>query len=343
MDAQQRRGKCGAGDKGDGWKIGGFSATASDRGQTRVHITPLTETRLWHHVREVGRKFVEDNCTLIAAAISFFALLSVVPMMLLAVAALGSVLSGARAQEIVLDFAREQLPGLENQVANELKTLVQTHEWTGWLGLLGLIWASGQVFANLEVALSLAWHVPRRRGLVHRRALALVMTLLAGVPIVLSFLLTVAITALRQITVPVFGWKLGAIPLVWTLTGELVPVLLTVASFTAVYRWVPNAPVHWRSALLGGLCGGLAWETAKRVFAFYVPNIAQLGHVYGPFTGIVGLMLWIFYSSLILLLGAEITAVAQSVHPITQGPDGEEVTDRLRDVEPGSLPTAGHP
>jgi membrane protein len=308
-----------------------------------VHITPVTKTRFWHHLREVGRKFIEDNCILIAAAISFFALLSVVPLMLLAVAALGSVLTSARAQEIVLDFARDQLPGLEDQVAEELRTLVQTHQWTGWLGLLGLVWASGQVFANLEIALALAWQVPRRRGLVHRYALALVMTLLAGVPIVLSVLLTVAITTLRQIQVPVFGWKLGAIPLVWTLAGDLAPMLLTIASFTAVYRWVPNCPVRWRSAILGGLCAGLAWEAAKRLFAYYVPNVVQLGRLYGPFTGIVGLMLWIFYSSLILLLGAEITAVAQSVHPITHDPDDAEMPDRLREVESDPKINSRHP
>jgi membrane protein len=312
-------------------------------GNTSVEITRLKETKLWYRVREVGQKFIEDNCTLIAAAISFFALLSVVPMMLLAVAALGSVLSGARAQEIVLDFAREQLPGLESQIAEELKTLIRSHEWTGWLGLLGLLWASGQVFANLEIALSLAWQVPRRRGYVQRLALALVMTLLAGIPIVFSLLLTVAITALRQITVPIFGWKLGAIPLVWTLTGDLVPVLLTVGSFTAVYRWVPNCPVHWRSAFLGGVCAGLAWEAAKRVFAFYVPNIAQLGRVYGPFTGIVGLMLWIFYSSLILLLGAEIAAVTQSVHSLTPVCDTAEGMGRLRELEPESTSTTEYP
>jgi YihY family inner membrane protein len=255
------------------------------------------------------------------------------PLTLLAVAVLGSVLTSKRAQEEVLDFAREQLPGLEEQIADELRLLVETHQWTGWLGLLGLLWASGHVFFNLELALNLAWQVPRHRTLLQRRALALAMTLLAGVPLVLSILITLAITALRRITVPVLGVDLDAIPAIWTVLGELAPVLLTIGSFTAVYRWVPNCPVRWRPALSGGIIAGLLWEIAKRFVAYYTTHLSRLGQIYGPFTGVVGLMLWMFYSAAIVLLGAEIAAVAQSIHPVTHDPESPEADERLREAD----------
>jgi membrane protein len=289
---------------------------------------------LWRHAREVTRKFTEDNCPLIAAAMSFFALLSTVPLLLLVVGGLGSVLTGERAQQVVLDFARAQIPGIEKAITDELRTLIQTHEWTGGLGVLGLLWASSYFFVNLEVAMNLAWQVPTHRGTLRSRLLALVMTLLAGLPLILSLVLTVAITTVSRLTVPILGVELKNIPFVWNLAAELTPLFLSILSFTAIYRWVPNCAVHTRSAIIGGVAGGLLWELAKRVFAFYMANLAQFGRIYGPFAGLVGVMLWVFYSSMVLLLGAEIAAVAQSIHPLTRNPATNEASERLREIDP---------
>jgi membrane protein len=292
----------------------------------------LLETAWWRQGREIVSKFSEDNCVLIAAAISFFTLLSLIPLMLLGVGVLGSVLSLDQARNVVIDFVQEQLPGVEGQITDQLDRLIRSHHWSGAIGVVGLIWAAAQVFLNLEVALNLAWHAHARRNHFHRRALALAMTLLTGLPLILSLFLTAGITALRSLTLPVLEWSLDSIPLFWMLVGELVPVLLTVAAFTAIYRWVPNRFVSWRAALTGGIWGGLLWELAKRVFAYYAASLGHFGGIYGPFAGIIGLMLWTYYSALILLIGAEIGAVTQSVHPIAPAPGAVEAEERLREA-----------
>ena len=89
---------------------------------------------------------------------------------------------------------------------------------------------------------------------------------------------------------------------------NLAPLPISILMFGLVYRIVPNCPVSWRNALLGGFFAGAAWEAAKYLFALYAAHYANYNKVYGSLGAIVSLMFWAYYSATILLLGAEIAA-----------------------------------
>jgi membrane protein len=271
---------------------------------------------VWRLVIEVGRKYSEDRGPLIAAAISFFGLLSMIPLVLLGVWALGHFLSSREAFERVVNYLEDYLPGSSDVVVPYLTALVKGQQTIGWLALGGLAWSASQGFVVLEVALNQAMRVPERRSFLQSRLLGLGMILLAGGSLVLSILITSTLTAIQAYSLPLVGWPPGRIPAVWSDIGLMISTALTILSFSVVYQVVPNTTVPWRPALIAGTAAGLAWEVAKRAFTWYLPHGATaIRQVYGSIAGLIGLVLWIYYSSVILVLGAELLSVLQDIHP----------------------------
>jgi YihY family inner membrane protein len=134
---------------------------------------------------------------------------------------------------------------------------------------------------------------------------------------VLSLIITSAVTTIQNYPLPWVKWKPSDVPLVWSAIGAIVPVLLTILSFSVCYRIAPNARIPWRSALIAGTAAGLLWELAKHLFTFYLPQAMEPAYkqLYGPIAGVIAVVFWIYYSSVILVLGAELVSVLQNVHP----------------------------
>src|SRR5713226_8826675 len=110
--------------------------------------------QVWRLVVEVARKYTEDRGPLIAAAVSFFALLSLIPLVLLGVWGLGQFLSSVEAFHHVIDYLEEYLPGSSDIAEPYLQALVKSHRTIGWLGIGGLLWSGSQGFVILELAIN---------------------------------------------------------------------------------------------------------------------------------------------------------------------------------------------
>jgi membrane protein len=266
---------------------------------------------------EIARKYSEDRGPLIAAAVSFFALLSLIPLVLLGVWGLGQFLSSAEAFQHVVDYLEDYLPGSSDVARPYLQALVKSHHTIGWLGVGGLLWSGSQAFVILELAINLTLRVPERRSFLESRLLGIGMIFFAGGLLVLSLLITSTLSSLRNPQLRSPDWLPHQMPFLWSVIGAVVPVLLTVLSFTVVYRIAPNTRVPWRSALIAGTTAGLLWEAAKHGFTDYLPLAMQgaFRQLYGSIAGVIAVVFWIYYSSVILVLGAELLSVLQNIHP----------------------------
>jgi membrane protein len=292
---------------------------------------------VWRLVLEVGRKYSEDRGPLIAAAISFFGLLSMIPLVLLGIWGLGHFLSSHEAFDRVVKYLEEYLPGSSDFVVPYLTALVKGQRTIGWLALGGLAWSASQGFVVLEMALNLAMRVPERRSFLQSRLLGLGMILLAGGSLILSIVITSTLAAIKAYSLPWIDWPPGRIPAIWSDIDIILSTALTILSFSVVYQVVPYTSVPWRPALIAGTVAGLAWEAAKRVFTWYLPHGATaVRQVYGSIAGVIGLVLWIYYSSVILVLGAELLSVLQDIHP-RRGPRDESARPHHRGDRRGEV------
>ena len=216
-------------------------------------------------------------------------------------------------------YLEDYLPGLDKGVSQSLRILLRQrsavqHHRLGSVSRPALEWEPG--FVVLEQAMNIALRVPERRNFFESRLLTFGMIVLAGGSLALSLAITSALTTIQKYTLPVLGWQPRQDPFLWAIVGAVVPVLLAVLSFTVIYRVVPNTRVRWRSAAIAGLAAGLLWEAAKRGFTYYLltPGAAY-GRIYGQIGGIISLVFWIYYSAVILVLGAELASVLQDIHP----------------------------
>lgn len=276
---------------------------------------PRLIQRAARFVRAVVEGFSRDNGGLVAAAVSFYVFLSLVPVLLLAIAVAGYVFgSPERASQLVVDWVNKY--GLTQQAGEQI-TSILTEVIAGrgaatGAGLLILLWTVTTAVGNLEKAINVAWNVEQARGFAVRRLLALFVCVLVAVLLALSLVATTALNLVKNLDVSVWGVTPTTWPWIWDVLGFAVPVLVTVLSFTLIYKILPNTAVPMRIAFAGGLFAGILWEAAKIGFSYYVNNFVDYSRVYGPLGGVILLLIWINYSALVTVLGAEAASIAHN-------------------------------
>ncbi|MDH7568966.1 MAG: YihY/virulence factor BrkB family protein [Armatimonadota bacterium] len=271
--------------------------------------------KVWWFLGEVRRRYMDDNGPLMAAAISFYVLLSLVPLLLVGLSVLGQVLGNVRALEAVTQLLDGFLPPRFSGavlISYLEKHVVQPARLAGVVGLVSWVWAGTASFVTIMNALDAVWGTAARRGFLEARAVAVVTMVAVGFLVVLSFGITSALQIIREYRLPVLGFRAGDIPLVWRLAGWLIPAALSVSIFLICYAVLPNLRIGFRPALLGALFAGMLWDVAKQGFALYIANFGNYSSVYGSLGGLVILVMWVYYSAVILLLGAEVAAIGMA-------------------------------
>jgi|YelNatPaOPRAMG01_1025707.scaffolds.fasta_scaffold11137_7 membrane protein len=262
---------------------------------------------------KIHKNYNRHSGALMAAAISFFALLSLIPILSLTLAILGLTLGTSPVMlHKIQDGLMDYFPSSGMILYDALLNAHQHQGALGILGIGGLLYSASVIFANLESAFNSIWHVEIKRKWIRQRFVALYTALIAIFMVFCSIAITSAITWLESKRLQIMGLRSGNIPFLWQSAGHGVPILFSIALFTFLYRLVPNRPVPWKNALLGGLFSGVTWEIAKNLFAIYMVHFSSYNRIYGSLGGVIILMVWIYFSTFILLHGAEI--VACSMH-----------------------------
>lgn len=259
--------------------------------------------------KNAARKFGAENGALTAAAISFYVMLSLLPLLLLGVAVLGYVVGSSKsAFDTVVGFFNTFMP-TSTFVVDTLADLVRIRGVIGWVGILSLLWTSSQIFVTLESALDGIWEVGKKPGFIHMRLKAMALVLLVGVFLVLSVGSTALTGVLRTAGNSTSGEVHGVVSGLLDVVAIIISIASSIAMFTVVYKLTPDTKVNWRSALVGGAFAGIVWGIAKELYRLYLLHVADFSKIYGSLGSVIILILWIYYSSMILVFGAELAYV----------------------------------
>lgn len=262
--------------------------------------------------RDVLTRFGEDRVPLAAGAITYFTLLSLVPLVLLAVSLASYIFASPdKAREAINNLAVTWGPEIARALGDQVTAVVSNRTLSTVFALLLGFWTGSQIFLMLESAMNLTWRSTRKRPFWARRILALLMVIIVGVLLGIAVVLTNAIRFLARLQLPSWFTFVREVGLLTNFAiSFLIPTLLVAAIFAVIYRVLPTRRITMRTILPGALFAAVLWEITLHLFGWYMSfAAARFTVLYGSLGGLVLLMLWFYYSAQVFLLGAEISAV----------------------------------
>jgi membrane protein len=262
-------------------------------------------------VRSV-QEFGDDRCSHMAAAISYYGLFSLFPLLIFMVSIFGIFLQSSSLQEDLIEQVLDFIPLTSDEGQDEVREAIGAVAGISIplsiVGLLGLAWSASALFGVIRTSLNIAWDIETTRHFVKQKLLDLGMV--AGVG--LFFLLSIGTTALLRSTQEASSDILGPLSsntaFFWRATPYLVPAIFSFGAFAFLYRFVPNAPIKLRDVWAGALIAALFFEIIKNGFSFYLANFGRYDVVYGSLGAVVAFLFWMYLTAVVLLLGAEVAS-----------------------------------
>jgi len=266
------------------------------------------------------KRFNEDRCGNFAITISYFALLCSVPLVALfayiSTKILGTSELAFRSLNI---FSDEFFARLDPYFFQRIQEVSRNITNLGWFGLIGSFVAASFLFSNLIYAINFIFKANYQKSFFYNRLMEYIIMFVIGIILLISLSITAIWTAIHR-TIresPFVATHIN--PKIVSLIDNfflqyLIPFTLTFLVFFSIYKFIPEVKVYTRAAAIAAGVAALLWEVFKRLFAFYVAHISAIGIVLskllqGTLTSIIFFLLWISFSLVILLWGAELAAV----------------------------------
>ncbi len=250
-------------------------------------------------IRSVYRQFFEDNCVRTAAALSYTTILSLVPLFAVMLVTLSAFPLFREIQGDVKAFMFDSFaPGISGAVWGYLEQFSQKAAGLRIVGLAVLLFTALSMMSTIETSFNHIWHVRTNRRFRTRFPIYWAVLTLGPILMGAGFAATTYIVSLPFVTE--FDSNIGIKQKLFV----LLPFLFESLAFTLMYMLIPNRQVRIKHALVGGLFAGCLFELAKRGFTYYVTNFPSQEAIYGAFASIPILLLWIYLSWVVVLLGA---------------------------------------
>jgi membrane protein len=283
-------------------------------------------TEAWKMIKDTVLSFIEDSALSRGAAIAFYTVTSIAPVLLIVVAIAGLVFGREAAQNAISG----QLTGLMGQqTADVLQAAIASAAGKSssilatMVGIATLVLTASGVFGEMQSALNAIWKTEPRATTVSRLIQARAVSL--GLVAALGFLLIVSLAVSAGLTA--FGNYLDSI---MPIGRFILPVLNFVISFAllavlfaAIYKVLPDRPLEWRDVIFGAVVTAILFTIGKSLIGLYLGSSA-IASSYGAAGGLIVLLLWVYYSVMIFLLGAEFTktyANRHGSHPLPKNLD----------------------
>jgi membrane protein len=261
-------------------------------------------------LKEGVQSFVDDNALTRGAAIAFYAVLAIAPVLFIASAVAALVLGeAATSRALHHDLTRYMSTDSADVVQIAiLRVRRGTHTIAGSLiGLATLLVTASGFFAEVEDALNVIWRAPRHESyfyqLLRGRVMSLILVIGLGFLLLFSILVATGIRFLGNILS-----RYSDVSLVIGIANLCLSYLIVSLLFAAIYKLLPNTRLWWRDVLVASLGTALLFEAGQTLIGYYLANFIT-ANIYGATGGIIVLLIWVYYSAQIFLLGAEFTKV----------------------------------
>ncbi|HYP82620.1 YihY/virulence factor BrkB family protein [Variovorax sp.] len=289
----------------------------------------MTLRELFDLCKKAVTSWLDDYAPSMGAALAYYTVFSIAPLLLIVISVAGLVFGEAAARGAIFDQlsglmgaqGASAIQGLLSSVNKPAEGIIATVT-----GLLLLVLGATTVFRELQDALDRIWRAPARDRsggvwkMVHTRLLSFGLILGIGFLLAVSLVASAAFAALSKWWEPVFGG--------WAMLGQVVNFvfgfIISTVGFAAIYRLMPRAKVEWGDVWVGAAVTSLLFSVGKQLIGLYIGK-SSVASGFGAAGSLVVVLVWVYYSAQIFLLGAEFTWVYAHEHGSLRGkrrPDG---------------------
>jgi membrane protein len=285
--------------------------------------------------KEAFAEWRDDKANRLAAAMAYYTMLSLAPLLVIAVSVAGFVF-GDRAAEGEISDQISSLVG--PSAADVIQTAIAQAGNTGAgiiatiIGVVALLFGASGVFAQLQDALNTVWEVQPKPGsglktTAKKRVTAMTMVLGIGFLLLVSLLVSAAVSALNNF----MSDLLPGADFIWTIMNVAISFGVVTLLFAMIYKILPDVQIAWKDVWIGAAMTALLFTVGKELLSLYIGS-SSVGSVYGAAGSLAILLVWVYYSGLILFFGAEFTQVYARRYGSRIVPDEDAVpmTERSR-------------
>jgi membrane protein len=292
-----------------------------------VELCQEPDSPLRTHVRTAllllkrsGIEFWNDNCAYMAAAISYYVLFSLFPLLLFLLSLFGLFVKNPYLKHEVIETVIGMIPFSgteENTVAAAIQRIaVASSETLSVMSLLLMAWTASNMFGAIRHSINITFHLTKFRPAVRQKLFDIGMIFGLGFFFLLSIGATAFIESLRRLAstftdlprFPALNRMIGEAGVMWGFASYAVPMILSLAAFVFAYWIIPAKRIRFRMVLPGAVVAAVLFEGCKSVFVYYLENFAGYDLIFGSLAAVVGFLFWVYIGALILLFGAEIAS-----------------------------------
>lgn len=277
----------------------------------------------WSHIREVMKivwellketitEWNEDKAPMLAAALAFYTILSLSPLLVIVIAIAGLIFGESAAQEELIGQIRDFMG---TEMANSIQGFIQRSSKPSGniiamiIGIVTLVLGSSLVFKQMKDALNVIWNVPANvsrgvKGMVLDRLIAFLMVVGAGLLLLLSLLANAILTGLSASLNEAIPESVN----VWQYVNGIISLGLITVIFAIIFKVLPDVRVRWRDVWVGAAVTSVLFNISKFLIGLYLGH-SSLSSTYGAAGSLVLILLWVYYAAQIFLFGAEFTQV----------------------------------
>ena len=307
----------------------------------------------WSLARESVNSFMEDKALRLSAALAYYSIFSIAPLLIIVIAVAGFFMG----EDAVRQQIQQQLKDYVGpQGTAAITSMVGAHKQgtsiiATIIGVVVLLFGASGVFGQLQDSLNAIWGVELKPGrgfwyLIKSRFLSFAMVLGIGFLLLVSMVITAILSALTG----ALGNVLPMAGFVAHLVNFIASFVVTTLLFAAIFKVLPDARVRWREVWMGAVFTALLFTIGKYVFAWYLGR-AAVASSYGAAGSLVVVLLWVYYSSVILFFGAEFTKVhakegfrilpTPNALPVTAEAKAEQGIPRTQELQYTEVTTGG--
>ena len=281
----------------------------------------------WKYIlKKTAREFSKDQCTDLAAALTYYAVLALFPALLAVVSLLSIFHQGQQGTQALMDIVKQVAPSAANTLQGTINQLTQSHS-AGLALVLGLVlalWSASGYIGAFGRAMNRIYEIDEGRPFYKLRPVTLLITLIA---VILAALVGLALVVSGPLASAV-GKAIGAgdtAVTIWNIAKWPIMLVVVIAIVAILYYATPNIKQpKFRWISLGAAIAVLVWILASVGFGLYVANFSNYNKTYGSLAGVIVFLLWLWLTNLALLFGAELDSETERGRQLQAGIHAEE-------------------